>query len=220
MNKIFFLIIPLSIIASWFIFDLSRYLPPDLIFQKGIKYEPKDVQNRLAEELQDKNIPHRIRSDGFIDYRKKDDKKVKEIADKIYSETSGTSVDSPEVGEILEKCRKLIIERKYDEALDLLQDGISKYNNTAILFNFRALVWSYKGDDDKAIKDYTTAIDLAKNYYEAYTNRAMAWLRKNEYERAIEDFTLSININSRNAQSHFYRAVAYSVGNKGSHLKY
>ena len=94
MNKIFFFIIPLSIIASWFIFDLSRYLPPDIIFQKGIKYESKDVQNRLAKELQDRNIPHRIRNDGIIDYRKKDDKKVKKIADKIYAETSGTSVDS------------------------------------------------------------------------------------------------------------------------------
>jgi len=197
-------------VASWFIFDLSRYLPPDLIFHKGIKYESKNVQHRLARELKNQDIPHRIRNDGFIEYRKKDDKKVKEIADKIYSETSGTSVASPDVDEIIDKCQNLIVEKKFDEALNLLNEGVSEYNNTAILYNFRALVWSFKGEDEKAIADYTSAIDLAPNYYEAYTNRAMAWLRKNEYERAIQDYTLSINIYSRSPESHFYRAVAFS----------
>ena len=210
MNRIFFLIILISIIASWFIFDLSRYLPPDLVFNKGIKYESKDVQNRLADELKNQNIPHRMRNDGIIDYRKKDDKKVKEIADKIYSETSGTSASSPEVDEIIYKCRNLIVERKFDEALNLLNEGISKYDKTAILYNFRAIVWSYKGEDDKTIVDCTLAIDLSQNYYEAYWNRGLAWLRKKEYEKAIKDFTLSITINSRYAQAYFDRAIAFS----------
>lgn len=194
--------------------DLSRYLPEDLIFHVATKYESEEDQNKLAQELIEKDIPHRIRNDGFIEYRKKDEKKVKEIADKIYSETSGTSVASPEVNKIIDKCQDLIVENKFDEALKLLNEGVSKYKNTAILYNFRALVWSFKGENDKAIVDYTSAIDLAKNYYEAYTNRAMAWLRKKEFEKAIQDFTLSINIYSRNAQAYFYRAVTFSELNQ------
>jgi tetratricopeptide (TPR) repeat protein len=215
MNRLLYYIIPLLIIAaSWFIFDLSRYLPPDLILHKGIKYGSKTTQHRIAQELKNQDIPHRIKNDGFIVYRKKDDKKVKEIADKIYLETSGTSVSLPEVHEIVDKCRKFIVEKRYDEALDLLNQGISEFNKTAILYNFRALVWSSKGKDEKAIVDYTSAIDLAPDYYEAYTNRAMAWLRKNEYEKAIQDFTLSINIYSSNAQAYFYRAVTFSELNQ------
>jgi tetratricopeptide (TPR) repeat protein len=211
MNKLFYLIIPfLIMVASWFVFDLGRYLPPDLIFHKGIKYESKNVQHRLTQELKNQDIPFRIRNDGFIEYRKKDDKKVQEIADKIYIETSGTSITSPEVDEIIDKCQDFIVEKRFDEALALLNGGISECKNAAILYNFRASVWSFKGEGEKAIADYTSAIDLAPNYHEAYKNRAMAWLRKNEYERAVQDYTLSINIYSRSPESHFYRAVAFS----------
>lgn len=215
MNKLFYLIIPLLIIvASWFIFDLSRYLPPDFIFHKGIKYESKDIQNRLAQELKKQDIPHRIRNDGFIEYRKKDDKKVNKIADKIHLEDSGNSITSPEIDEILEKSRGLIIANQFDDALELFNKGISKYNKSSILYNNRALVWSFKGENDKAIADYTKAIELSPNDHAAYTNRAMAWSRKNEYERAIQDFTISIDLFFKDAQSHFYRAFAFSKLNQ------
>ena len=211
MNKLFYLIIPLLIIvASWFIFDLSRYLPPDLIFHKGIKYESKDVQNRLAQELKKQDIPHRIRNDGFIEYRKKDDKKVKGIADKIHLEDSGNSVISPEIHEILDKSQELILANRYDEALDLLNRGISENNSVSILYNFRALIWSFKGEDDKAIVDYTSAINLAPKYREAYSNRAMAWARKGEFQKAIEDYNRALNIYSQDSSAIFYRGFAYS----------
>ena len=211
MNRLFYLIIPLLIIAaSWFIFDLSRYLPPDLIFHKGIKYESKDVQNRLVRELKKQDIPHRIRNDGFIEYRTKDDKKVKEFADKMHLEDSGNSVISPEIHKMLDKSRELIIANRYDEALDLLNRGISENNSVSILYNFRALIWSFKGEDDKAIVDYTSAIDLAPKYHEAYSNRARAWARKGEFQKAIEDYNRVLNIYSQDSSAIFYRGFAYS----------
>ena len=141
---------------------------------------------------------------------KKDDKKVKGIADKIHLEDSGNSVISPEIHEILDKSRELILANRYDEALDLLNRGISENNSVSILYNFRALIWSFKGEDDKAIVDYTSAIDLAPKYHEAYSNRARAWARKGELKKAIEDYNCALNIYSQDSSARFYRGSAYS----------
>ena len=211
MNKLSYIFILLCIIiASWFVFDLSRYLPPDLIFQRGVKYESKDVQDRVAQELKKNDIPHRIRSDGFIEYREKDHKKVREIADKIKSKDSGHSNILPEIHVILDKCHELLLVNKFDEALAILNEGISKNKNTAILFNFRGLVWSFKGEVDKAIADYTAAIGLAPKYQEAYSNRAAAWARKDELKKAIEDYNLALNISPKDTSDIFYRGSTYS----------
>ena len=49
-----------------------------------------------------------------------------------------------------------------------------------------------KGDYDKAIADYTTAIEtgeLSRKYLSiAYYRRGLAWKDKGEYVKAIEDF--------------------------------
>ena len=85
MSKLIFTLIVLTIIiASWFTFDLSRYLPPDIIFTQGIKYESAEVQKQIAKALKKQKIPFRINNEGFIEYRKKDFNVVNEIATQIH----------------------------------------------------------------------------------------------------------------------------------------
>jgi len=84
MKKLIYSIIALLIIIpSWFLLDLSRYLPPDIIFTQGIKYESEEIQTKIAKTLDEKKIPFRINDEGFIEYRKKDNEKVKKIANEI-----------------------------------------------------------------------------------------------------------------------------------------
>ena len=85
MNKLSLKILSLLlvVIAAWFIFDLSKYLPPDLIFHRGIKFESKDAQDRLTQEIKKQGIPHRVRNDGTIEYREKNSKKVEQIRDMV-----------------------------------------------------------------------------------------------------------------------------------------
>lgn len=59
-------------------------MPPDLIFSQGIKYESAEVQKQIANTLKEENIPFRINNEGFIEYRKKDDERVKKIAAQIH----------------------------------------------------------------------------------------------------------------------------------------
>ena len=47
------------------------------------------------------------------------------------------------------------------------------------------------GDYDRAIEDYSKAIELNANYVDAYLNRGITYNDKGDYDRAIEDYTKS-----------------------------
>ena len=52
----------------------------------------------------------------------------------------------------------------------------------------RANAWAAKGDDDKAIADFSAALEQNPGYARAYHGRGYSWLNKGEAERAREDF--------------------------------
>ena len=71
----------------------------------------------------------------------------------------------------------------------------------------RGLVHSKNGELDKAIKDYTKAIELKPDYADAYYNRSKAWLHLGETEKAKSDMAAasSIGINSTTASKEILR---------------
>ncbi len=73
----------LIVVTSWYVLDMSKYLPPSLIYLQSLRYESQNVQKRIAGELKQRAIPHRIAEDGAIEYRKKDHQRIRKIADRI-----------------------------------------------------------------------------------------------------------------------------------------
>ena len=65
----------------------------------------------------------------------------------------------------------------------------------------RGLAHSKNGEFDKAIADYTKAIELKPDYADAYYRRSKAWLHLGEIEKAKADMKTAseIGINSRTA---------------------
>jgi len=49
------------------------------------------------------------------------------------------------------------------------------------------MAWEQKGDYDRAIDDFTKAIDINPRFATAYNNRAVTYLRKREYKKAWDD---------------------------------
>ncbi|MDR2966143.1 MAG: tetratricopeptide repeat protein [Treponema sp.] len=66
------------------------------------------------------------------------------------------------------------------------------------------------GDFDKAINEYTTAINLYPGFTEAFISRGNIWLKRNDYNRAIEDFSRAIRLDSGKAEIFNYRGFARS----------
>ena len=74
-----------------------------------------------------------------------------------------------------------------------------------------------KGDQDKAIADYTEAIRLDPKYADAYNRRADAYEIDGEYDKAIADFTAAIRLNPKDAN--LYRSRSGTYGNLGQQEK-
>ena len=66
------------------------------------------------------------------------------------------------------------------------------------------------GDWDKALTEYTAAINSYANFTEAFISRGNTWLKKGDWGRAIEDFTRSIRLEGNRAELYNYRGFARS----------
>jgi tetratricopeptide (TPR) repeat protein len=62
---------------------------------------------------------------------------------------------------------------------------------------------------DKAIADYTQAIQIDPNFATAYYNRASAYGMKTEYDKAIADYTRAIELNPGITGAYNNRGIAY-----------
>ena len=66
-----------------------------------------------------------------------------------------------------------------------------------------------KGDFDKAIKDFTTAIEIKPDFFGAYNNRGNAYSRKGDFDKAIQDLTTAIEIKPDYAEAYYNRGIDY-----------
>ncbi len=128
-------------------FDLSRYLPPDIIFTQGIKYESVNVQEQIAKTLNEEKIPFRINREGFIEYRKKDQELVKKIATQIHMTASPIpKIDQPPPNISFSEAQthKEFIQILEKNRIPYRIESLDKKDN-------KYVIWD-KGDDEKVLK--------------------------------------------------------------------
>ena len=67
-----------------------------------------------------------------------------------------------------------------------------------------------KGDElNKAINDFTTAINLDPGHAGAYFNRGNAYLLTGDFENAIENYDASIKLDPDDAQAYCHRGLVW-----------
>jgi tetratricopeptide (TPR) repeat protein len=69
---------------------------------------------------------------------------------------------------------------------------------------------------DRAIADYTTAIQLKPDYAEAYNDRGFAYFLKGDAERAIADYTRALELRPNYPKAYNSRGVAYMAHGYGA----
>ena len=112
-------------------------------------------------------------------------------------------------------------EGNYDEAIKLCTKAIASgelsREDLSKVYNNRGEAWDGKDDSDKAIADYTKAIELDPKFADAYLNRGLALANKGAFDKAIVDFTKVIEIKPNYSRVYYYRG--FSWGGKGEYDK-
>ena len=105
--------------------------------------------------------------------------------------------------------------KQYDRAISSFTAALQTKPDKSIAFFtyfFRAMAYSEKGQLDKALSDFNTAIQLNSKYAPAYLNRGNAYSRIGNTDKAVNDCTAAIQLNPKNAAAYYNRAIHY--GNK------
>ncbi len=95
----------------------------------------------------------------------------------------------------LNAAKKLLDEKKYEEALPLLDKVLLLDKKNADAYNMRAVARVETGNVTAAIEDFDAAFHLNETDYRPLYNRGNANMRIHEYELAYEDFTKSLKVN-------------------------
>lgn len=73
----------------------------------------------------------------------------------------------------------------------------------------RGIQFVHMGEYDRAISDYTVAIQMSPGFAYAYVNRGTAFVQKDDFDRAIEDYSTALQIMPEVPELFMNRGVAY-----------
>ncbi|PEU75287.1 hypothetical protein CN394_27545 [Bacillus anthracis] len=81
-------------------------------------------------------------------------------------------------------------------------------------------MFSSKGNQEEAIRDYTKAIELKPDYAQAHNNRGLVFESKGNQEEAIRDYTKAIELKPDYALAYYNRGIVFnSKGNQEEAIK-
>lgn len=105
------------------------------------------------------------------------------------------------------------LESDLDKAVGLYTHLIA-VNPNHYVYNHRGLAFFALSQYEKAIEDFTKAIDMAPDDMRVYTNRGLAYRMVKCYNEALEDFNKSLQLNPLWADTFYGRALTYyDIGN-------
>lgn len=90
-----------------------------------------------------------------------------------------------------------------NEAISLAPDEVNYYE--------RAKIFEYLWNEEKAISDYTRAIELDEGYTLAYESRGDIFYRKQKFSKALEDYNKLVSIEPKNGTHYYECGTAYQA---------
>ncbi|HKI68473.1 MAG TPA: tetratricopeptide repeat protein, partial [Verrucomicrobiae bacterium] len=109
---------------------------------------------------------------------------------------SDTTTDIPDdVQPSFEKAVLAIRNRRFEDALDILNEAITTNPTVARLYFNRGDVLADMGRREDAIADYTRVMELQPENPEAYYNRAVTYQEMQNRKQAFADFSQALRLN-------------------------
>jgi len=99
----------------------------------------------------------------------------------------------------------------WKDELTLWANVVSKSPNKARPYCNRGIAYDGLGHQDKALADYSKAIEIDPAYSDAYSNRGIIYGTRGQYNKAIADFTKAIEFAPDDSFSIWNRGITYSI---------
>ncbi|MDR0551959.1 MAG: tetratricopeptide repeat protein [Spirochaetaceae bacterium] len=98
------------------------------------------------------------------------------------------------------------LEKKYDEALDMLNKAAAFHPKSAYVYNERGRLYRSRGALDEAITDMDMAVKLDPNSYWYSYDRGLTLIDKNRKREALDEFKRATRLNPNMFMSYVYTA--------------
>ncbi len=94
--------------------------------------------------------------------------------------------------------------------LEIIKDVLAQKikTETAILL-FKGTSYDHQRQYDRAIREFTKALEINPKYAVAYNNRGVVYTKKRQYGRDIRDFNKALEINPKYAEAYYNRGNHY-----------
>ena len=101
--------------------------------------------------------------------------------------------------------------RDYRSDLAISDDTVRKRPDNARAYVNRGNAYAARGNSDRALADFSRAIELNPGLAEAYNNRGSLYRRTGDYDRAVQDFTKALSLRPDTAEAYSNRADAWNA---------
>ncbi|MCL2720984.1 MAG: hypothetical protein FWD47_06550 [Treponema sp.] len=106
----------------------------------------------------------------------------------------------------------------YNQALEILNEGISYFPNYYFTYYTRSRIHRFLENWEEAINDCNKCLDLSHDYIFALNNRAYCFNRLNAFERTISDYTNAIKISYPENYKELIKTISFDKLDDGVQL--
>ena len=184
----------------------------DTIFQEIREYQRKrykDIQER-HKKLMDKvsTIPEKMEKLKISTDIIANEQYNEEIKEPKKFQPLSMATDKHGLNDLLVEAMNAHLENRLADAIELYTQLILVSPNHYI-YNHRGLVYFTLSEYNKAINDFSTAIQMAPKDTRVYTNRGLTYRMLKKYDESLKDFNKSLELNPLWPDTFYGRSLTY-----------
>lgn len=109
-------------------------------------------------------------------------------------------------------CKSYVDAKDFDRAIVECSSMLALPDYPAVeAYNNRGIAYAGKGQYEKAVEDYSRAIELDARFDKAYNNRGNAFWHLGKHDASLRDYRKAIELNPRDPNAYYNLACRYAL---------
>jgi tetratricopeptide (TPR) repeat protein len=184
----------------------------DVFDKEGYGSSPRDLLLKVIVKQALSGAPWREFCAAVMKQHAIDEHEVETLVQKIRKKKSeGNSNKIMSAAACFSRGKDAFDAGRLDEAIEDYTRTLEIEKKHRLAFINRGLVYGRREEFDKAVLDFSSALELLQNdLSNTYLFRGLAMLHLGNFENAIEDCNKAIMMNPENAHAYYNRAIAHA----------